>query len=66
LLTWCTKIYVFSNMFLFGQLLSSHETLQAYSSVYYVGTIVPVAIILFGLVVKPPRAGNTIKTKKVQ
>lgn len=47
-------------------LLSSHETLQAYSSVYYVGTIVPVAIVLFGLVVKPPRAGNIIKTKKVQ
>jgi len=54
------------NMFLLllEQLLSYHETLQAYSSVYYVGTIVPVAIIFFGLVVKPPR--NAIKSKKVQ
>ncbi|XP_073390839.1 lysophospholipid acyltransferase 1 isoform X3 [Physcomitrium patens] len=47
-------------------LLSYHETLQAYSSVHYVGTVVPVAIILFDLVVKPPRTGSARKTKKVQ
>lgn len=46
-------------------LLSYRETLQAFSSVYYVGTIVPVTIILFGNFVKPPRARNTIHSKKV-
>lgn len=47
------------------QLLSYRETLQAYSSVHYVGTVVPIAIILFGIVM-PPRAGSARKIKKVQ
>ncbi|KAG0615285.1 hypothetical protein M758_5G029100 [Ceratodon purpureus] len=47
-------------------LLSYQETLQAFSSVYYVGTVVPIAIILFGHFVKPPRAGSTVHTKKIQ
>lgn len=48
------------------QLLSFSETMQAYSSVNYVGTIVPVAIIVLGLVVKPPRGTTRVNNKKVQ
>ncbi|KAD5508327.1 hypothetical protein E3N88_16030 [Mikania micrantha] len=33
--------------------LSLHETLAAYGSVYYIGTIIPVALILLGNVIKP-------------
>lgn len=47
-------------------LLSFSETMQAYSSVNYVGTIVPVAIIVLGLVVKPPRSTTRVNNKKVQ
>jgi lysophospholipid acyltransferase len=48
------------------QLLSGRETLQAYSSVYYVGTIIPIAVILFGMIVKPPRGNSKTKTKKAE
>ena len=37
------------------QVLSLHETLTAYRSVYYIGTIVPIIVLLFGYIVKPPR-----------
>ncbi|XP_016441115.1 lysophospholipid acyltransferase 1-like [Nicotiana tabacum] len=45
--------------------LSLHETLTAYGSVYYVGTIVPVVLILLSKVVKPPKPA-TSKARKVE
>ncbi|CAM6051897.1 unnamed protein product [Sphagnum compactum] len=45
-------------------LLSRRDTLDAYSSVYYLGTVVPAAIILFGSLVKPPRVPSKSKPKK--
>lgn len=47
------------------QVLSLHETLTAYGSVYYVGTIVPVVLILLSKVVKPPKPA-TSKARKVE
>ncbi|XP_031098791.1 lysophospholipid acyltransferase 1-like [Ipomoea triloba] len=35
--------------------LSLHETLASYGSVYYVGTVIPIALILLGNVIKPAR-----------
>lgn len=49
---------LFNAFFLFlQQVLSLHETLTAYGSVYYIGTIIPVVVILLG---------NVIKTKPVR
>ncbi|KAK6137543.1 hypothetical protein DH2020_028709 [Rehmannia glutinosa] len=39
--------------------LSLHETLTAYGSVYYIGTIIPVAVILLGKVIKPARPARS-------
>lgn len=36
--------------------LSLHQTLESYSSVYYAGTLLSVTVIIFGMVVKPPRS----------
>lgn len=36
--------------------LGLHDTLQSYGSVYYAGTLFAVALIIFGSVVKPPKA----------
>lgn len=36
------------------QVLSLHETLTASRSVYYIGTIIPVVLLILGSVVKPP------------
>lgn len=38
------------------QVLSLHETITAYRSVYYIGTIVPMVIILLGHIIKPAPA----------
>ncbi|KAG8382294.1 hypothetical protein BUALT_Bualt05G0061800 [Buddleja alternifolia] len=35
--------------------LSFHETLAAYGSVYYIGTILPIVLILLGKIIKPAR-----------
>ncbi|KAL7150280.1 hypothetical protein ABFS83_05G101000 [Erythranthe nasuta] len=45
--------------------LSLHETLVAYGSVYYIGTIIPIAIILLGNIIKPARAARP-KARKDQ
>ncbi|PHT57945.1 Lysophospholipid acyltransferase 2 [Capsicum baccatum] len=45
--------------------LSLHETLTAYGSVYYVGTIIPIALILLSKVIKPPRPA-TSKARKAE
>ncbi|XP_074592208.1 lysophospholipid acyltransferase 1-like [Curcuma longa] len=45
--------------------LSLKETLASYQSVYFVGTIVPVAVILLGYVIKPSRPARS-KTQKSQ
>ncbi|XP_006857893.2 lysophospholipid acyltransferase 1 [Amborella trichopoda] len=37
------------------QVLSMHETLASYGSVYYIGTIVPIILIILGSLIKPPR-----------
>ncbi|XP_051137452.1 lysophospholipid acyltransferase 1-like [Andrographis paniculata] len=39
--------------------LSLHETIAAYGSVYYVGTVIPVLLILLGNVIKPARTART-------
>ncbi|KAL3647212.1 Lysophosphatidylcholine acyltransferase 1 [Castilleja foliolosa] len=39
--------------------LSLHETLTAYGSVYYIGTIIPVALILLGNIIKPTRPAKS-------
>uniref|UniRef100_A0A0D6QUZ7 Wax synthase domain-containing protein n=1 Tax=Araucaria cunninghamii TaxID=56994 RepID=A0A0D6QUZ7_ARACU len=44
--------------------LSLHETLASYSSVHYVGTLVPVVLILLGSVLKPPRAAKARSKKE--
>ena len=40
------------------QVLSMHETLASYGSVYYIGTILPIALILLGYIIpaKPARS----------
>lgn len=47
------------------QVLSLHETLTAYGSVYYIGTIVPILLILLSKVIKPPRPA-TSKARKAE
>ncbi|XP_024996610.1 lysophospholipid acyltransferase 1 [Cynara cardunculus var. scolymus] len=44
--------------------LSLHETLTAYGSVYYIGTIIPVVLILLGNVIKPKPVRS--KARKVE
>ncbi|KAL2238177.1 lysophospholipid acyltransferase 1 [Sesamum indicum] len=39
--------------------LSLHETVTAYRSVYYIGTIVPIVLILLGKVIKPARPARS-------
>ncbi|KAH9617391.1 hypothetical protein KSS87_012262 [Heliosperma pusillum] len=46
--------------------LSLHETLTAYGSVYYVGTIIPITVLLFGSLVKPPSPTRSKALKKEQ
>lgn len=40
---------------MFVQVLSLHETLISYGSVYYIGTVIPILVILFGKMVQPPK-----------
>ncbi|OIT40362.1 PREDICTED: lysophospholipid acyltransferase 1-like [Nicotiana attenuata] len=43
--------------------LSLHETLTSYGSVYYIGTIIPIVLILLGKVIKPAKPARS-KAKK--
>ncbi|XP_051130125.1 lysophospholipid acyltransferase 1 [Andrographis paniculata] len=43
--------------------LSLHETVAAYASVYYIGTILPIVLILLGKIIKPARPVRS-KVKK--
>ncbi|OAY56569.1 lysophospholipid acyltransferase 1 [Manihot esculenta] len=45
--------------------LSLHETLAAYGSVYFIGTIVPIILILLGNIIKPAKPGRP-KARKDQ
>ncbi|KAI3468796.1 hypothetical protein Pfo_025459 [Paulownia fortunei] len=45
--------------------LSLHETLAAYGSVYYIGTILPIVLILLGKIIKPARPARS-KARKDQ
>lgn len=47
------------------QVLSLHETLAAYGSVYYIGTILPIVLILLGNVIKPAKPSRS-KARKEQ
>lgn len=38
--------------------LSLHETLDSYGSVYYVGTILPIVLILLGYIIKPAKSAK--------
>ncbi|KAG6397014.1 hypothetical protein SASPL_143175 [Salvia splendens] len=46
-----------------AQPVSLHETVSAYGSVYYIGTIVPIVLILLGKLIKPtrPARGKALK-----
>ncbi|KAI4311698.1 hypothetical protein MLD38_036572 [Melastoma candidum] len=44
--------------------LSLHETLVSYGSVYFIGTILPIVLILLGKVVKPPRPAGSKPRKE--
>nr|AZT89176.1 lysophospholipid acyltransferase [Portulaca oleracea] len=46
--------------------LSLHETLTAYGSVYYVGTIIPILILMLGSIINPPRQARSRPQKKEQ
>lgn len=43
------------HLFCTVQVLSLHETLASYGSVYYIGTILPIVLILLGKIIKPAR-----------
>lgn len=43
--------------------LDLHQTLQSYSSLYYAGSLISLALIVFGTIVKPPRSVRS-KAKK--
>ncbi|KAL9251523.1 Lysophospholipid acyltransferase 1-like protein [Drosera capensis] len=45
--------------------LSLHETLTAYGSVYYIGTIIPISLIVLGSTIKPAKPARS-KTRKDQ
>ncbi|KAK9143520.1 hypothetical protein Syun_012920 [Stephania yunnanensis] len=45
--------------------LSMHETIASYSSVYYIGTIIPIIVILLGKVIKPAKPARS-KARKEQ
>ena len=47
------------------QVLSLHETLVAYGSVYFIGTILPIVVILLSYVIKPARPSRS-KARKEQ
>lgn len=47
------------------QVLSLHETLHAYGSVYYIGTVLPILLILLGNIIKPAKPARS-KAKKEQ
>ena len=48
----------------FGQVLSLHETLASYGSVYYIGTVIPITLILLSYIIKPAPARS--KARKDQ
>ncbi|KAL3692823.1 hypothetical protein R1sor_006474 [Riccia sorocarpa] len=45
--------------------LGLRETLAVYQSTYYSATLLSLALIIFGAVVKPPRPASSVKPKKV-
>lgn len=52
-------------MLLCLKVLSMHETIASYGSVYYIGTIVPIIVILLGYVIKPAKPARS-KARKEQ
>lgn len=48
---------------MFLQVLSLHETVTAYGSVYYIGTIIPILVILLGKMIQPAKPVRS-KAKK--
>lgn len=46
------------------QVLSLHETLTSYGSVYYIGTVIPIVLILLGKVIKPARPTRSKASKE--
>ncbi|GAV79416.1 MBOAT domain-containing protein [Cephalotus follicularis] len=39
--------------------LSLHETLASYGSVYYIGTVIPIILLVLGNIIKPPKAARS-------
>ena len=48
-----------------GQVLSLHETIASYGSVYFIGTIVPIVLILLGYIIRPAKPVRS-KARKEQ
>ncbi|XP_026381696.1 lysophospholipid acyltransferase 1-like [Papaver somniferum] len=44
--------------------LSMHETLASYGSVHYIGTVIPIVLILLGMVVKPAKPARSSNRRK--
>jgi len=44
--------------------LSLHETLASYGSVYYIGTILPIVLILLGKIIKPARPVKKVRKEE--
>lgn len=53
------------NVFYILKVLSLHETIAAYKSVYFVGTIVPIVFFILGYIIKPAKPVRP-KTRKTQ
>lgn len=53
-----TKINIFCSLMMI-QVLSLHETISSYASVYYIGTVLPIAMILLSYVIKPARSSKS-------
>lgn len=45
------------------QVLSLHETLASYGSVHYIGTVIPVSLILLGHAIKPGKPTRSKASK---
>lgn len=46
------------------QVLSLHETLVAYKSVYFIATIVPITLVILGKIIKPAKPARTKAQKE--
>ncbi|KAI7987983.1 Lysophospholipid acyltransferase 1 [Camellia lanceoleosa] len=65
ILSFAHTVLVLNNSCVGFMVLSLHETVAAYRSVYFIGTIDPIVVILLGYVIRPERP-STSKARKEQ